>query len=556
MLYRRDAATCRPAFTLVELLVSLALTLFIMVIVSQAFLSAMETFRQLKAIGDLNARLRLAAGALRSDLQAAGLDIGGVHKGLADVTPPLPGGDAGAGGGAGYFRIWQDAPTASATIAAPITPAAGTPTLASFQVPTGAISSTGNAAVVFDCIDTSGTIDTTGLPVVNQESVYITQVTVGTPMDTAQGYFTRSHYDTTGTIPVVLAEGSDPDNIPSIRTTKHNLAFTVNLGLLGQRREDYFSGAVDANPAAPTMPLDSVGAPAYRDTANSVYNGQWAEVAYFLAPTDTTGAGTHSTPNGLPLFNLYRRIQVVVDPSDPIPTPWSTSPNPSGINDATATGEGPRIAASRKFTVPGYFDISCRSDPQSQPGPPGPYLFFNSSRELTIPERRYGTNQAAGTAGYKLVGPPIDATQPTSTPTYPYLTYQGEPAWLGGADLLLTDVVSFEVQVFPKPTAGFSATAADFINIPPNGHVPANTNAAYPTGVRVFDTWSMELPALSGAYQNPYDYQNSDTTTGAAKTVPWRGNILALQITIRIWDFKSQKTRQITIWQSRLGGTS
>jgi len=58
----------RSGFTLVELLVSMALIIFIMVILSQAFSSALTSFRQLKAIGDMQERMRSATTILRNDL--------------------------------------------------------------------------------------------------------------------------------------------------------------------------------------------------------------------------------------------------------------------------------------------------------------------------------------------------------------------------------------------------------------------------------------------------------------------------------------------------------
>lgn len=92
----------RQAFTLVELLVSMALILFIMVLLTQAFVVSLETFRQLKAIGDLESQLRVATTSLRSDLSAEHFD--GNRK-LSDPDfwvkgPPRE----------GFFRIWQSTP--------------------------------------------------------------------------------------------------------------------------------------------------------------------------------------------------------------------------------------------------------------------------------------------------------------------------------------------------------------------------------------------------------------------------------------------------------------
>src|SRR5947209_16485060 len=66
----------RQGFTLVELLVAMALIVLIMAIISQAFVEGLETFRQAKGICDLQERLRTAVVPLREDLLARHL-IGG-----------------------------------------------------------------------------------------------------------------------------------------------------------------------------------------------------------------------------------------------------------------------------------------------------------------------------------------------------------------------------------------------------------------------------------------------------------------------------------------------
>lgn len=58
----------RSAFTLVEMMVSVALVLFIMVILTEAFGKGLESFRTLKGIGDLESKLRAATTVLRRDL--------------------------------------------------------------------------------------------------------------------------------------------------------------------------------------------------------------------------------------------------------------------------------------------------------------------------------------------------------------------------------------------------------------------------------------------------------------------------------------------------------
>jgi prepilin-type N-terminal cleavage/methylation domain-containing protein len=60
----------RQGFTLVEMLVAMALTMFIMVILSNAFATGLEVFGQMKAIGDMQDNLRTATTVIREDLAA------------------------------------------------------------------------------------------------------------------------------------------------------------------------------------------------------------------------------------------------------------------------------------------------------------------------------------------------------------------------------------------------------------------------------------------------------------------------------------------------------
>src|SRR5947209_2339863 len=59
----------RSGFTLVEMMVAMTLTVFVMVILSECFVAGLETFSTLKAIGDMTEELRTASNLLRSDLK-------------------------------------------------------------------------------------------------------------------------------------------------------------------------------------------------------------------------------------------------------------------------------------------------------------------------------------------------------------------------------------------------------------------------------------------------------------------------------------------------------
>src|SRR6516225_2972593 len=60
----------RSGFTLVELMVSLALTVFMMAILSEAFVVGLEAFRKLRAMAELEQGMRTVEAILRRDLAA------------------------------------------------------------------------------------------------------------------------------------------------------------------------------------------------------------------------------------------------------------------------------------------------------------------------------------------------------------------------------------------------------------------------------------------------------------------------------------------------------
>src|SRR5262249_34419245 len=89
----------RHAFTLVELLVAMALIMFIMAILSQAFVTATQTFRDLKSAADMAEKLRSTTGIMRRYLAADHFED---KRRLSDPNfwqagPPR----------AGFFRVWH-----------------------------------------------------------------------------------------------------------------------------------------------------------------------------------------------------------------------------------------------------------------------------------------------------------------------------------------------------------------------------------------------------------------------------------------------------------------
>jgi hypothetical protein len=90
-------------FTLVELLVAMALTVFIMVILAQAFVTGLESFRLLKGLGDMQEGLRTAMTRIQADLRADHFEAG---RKLSDVNFWLDGQPR-----MGFVKIVQNRPS-------------------------------------------------------------------------------------------------------------------------------------------------------------------------------------------------------------------------------------------------------------------------------------------------------------------------------------------------------------------------------------------------------------------------------------------------------------
>src|SRR5262249_8369811 len=134
---------------------------------------------------------------------------------------------------------------------------------------------------------------------------------------------------------------------------------------------------------------------------------QWAEVAYFLRPA-LDARNNPDTAGGTPLYTLYRRQRVAVPENG-----LGTRPLPASA-------------------APGYLEVSCGPD-LADPS----RLYFNTPLDPTVPGRRFGT----GPSGLPALN------LPGYGPSYPTLSEQSADANLRGADVALTDVVSFDVRL-------------------------------------------------------------------------------------------------------------
>jgi type II secretory pathway pseudopilin PulG len=400
----------RRAFTIVELLVATALIVFIMAILSEAFATGLATFRQLKAIGDMQKRLRTAATFLRRDLQANHFVSTTVPRGprLSDCdlrTQPPP--------DQGYFRIWQDQ--------------SGT----TFE---------GNESV-------AGSV------------------------------------------------------VPSYRSTKHVLQFTCQL--TGPERENYHSAPVPPGlPAAPATPLDAQGPLAYQSPGTMVT--PWYEVSYFLKQSgDSAGTTT--------LYTLYLREQVISTNNSGLLFPLNPPPPP--------------------LTSP-YDVLSVSMDPG---------YHINIPADVTQPYRRFGMQALQSPP---VAGDPNLAGVPTANVASPWLNppwsiadevTQGTNDSRAGDDILLTDVISFDIKVVQQGWP--SVTGLVFTDLPPPTD-PMCKNSTFQTqNVSVFDTWSAQ-----GQY-------TTWQTGGQATSLPLAMRILAIKITLRVWDARTEQSREVTVVQ-------
>ncbi|HLJ94173.1 MAG TPA: prepilin-type N-terminal cleavage/methylation domain-containing protein [Gemmataceae bacterium] len=390
----------RHGFTLVEMLVSLALVLFIMVLLSQALTIGLQVFGQLKAIGEMEERLRMASTILRQDLK---LDHFEGKRRLSDPSfwiqgPPRE----------GFFHIEQLFPS------------------------------------------------------------------------TSDG----------------LSSGGDP---PSFIATTHSLHFSIKAR--GSQRQDFLSAKV----LAPTSPLFLADTTFFNFTPDSryqdmpgVYNSQWAEVAYFLYRDPTSGP----LANGIPLYALYRRQRLAVPNNLKINWDPNLSVKVVNANDL-----------NQKLNHD-YASISCRRSkpllPTDGAGFPD-VLYFNNPTDLTVPERRFATNPQ--TQVNRAFSNFLPLQDPKTIPPQDNQT---------GADLLLTDVVSFTVRVLSPDLPNHGQ---DFSDLPP---------VNLPGQPRIFDTWSTV---------------RDDTYNFEAQPPPSTIRITALEITLRVWDVRTQQARQVTIIQ-------
>lgn len=318
--------------------------------------------------------------------------------------------------------------------------------------------------------------------------------------------------------------------IDSVRATDQMLHFTVKK--LGNDPKNFFRAAIPQS-----SPLATFGNSNGRYQDQPVpaiitvpFTSQWAEVAWFLRANGQNA-------NGTPLYTLYRRQRVIVGNPETGGSPqpgtvgvnlnWPNANNPVGIplpatqyNDLSGTGVN-------------YLGMSCRVK--------GQQIWFNSPSDLTVPQYRFSMDPT------KYGGVPLATDPLTGVPSY----FVFQPVGTGNVqeeqtnpniqsgDAILTDVVSFSVRVLTPTSNGF-------VDLPSLG---TSANPLFPstkTGPYVYDTWT-------SVTDDTVDYSLWNNTTSTTNTnisqvrPPYQTPITAIQIQIRVWDQKTEQSRQMTI---------
>jgi prepilin-type N-terminal cleavage/methylation domain-containing protein len=453
----------RRGFTIIELLVAMALIILIMAVLSEAFVAGLSAFTSLKAIGDMQQRMRVSTTRLR-------LDLAGYHFEESRRASDLD----------NYF----------------VDPAIGNGDQASLSVG--------------------------GRP---QQGFFRIQ----TPPSLANppGFPPSS----------LRLEGADSDNIPSWITDPATVIAAIGPGTApgpilhfttklvpdrkdALRRDQVFTTPVPNSLTTPGASLiDTVEGPVdFRQRGLMV--SPWAEIAWFLVPTGEFTSGSGTTP----IYALYRRQRLLI--AGRRDTFYATSP--------TAPPPGTPPGGGMPWTaLGGYYGVSVEPDPSQ------PLLLWNS--EYSVAEQPYAASTGAGRAvarsmnyqpqnppgmpsvlqvPYQWVSAPVRVGEQVNNgfPVLP-VPVAPESAALLGDDLVTTDVISFEIKVLRPGDADFRDL--NDLNFPGAGGVSPYTDP---------------ITGTPGTY---------DTAT----TRPGFLSLRAIKVTIRVWDFKTQQARQISVIQ-------
>jgi type II secretory pathway pseudopilin PulG len=408
----------RSAFTLVELMVAMALTIFIMLILTQAFVLSIETFVGLKGIGDMQENLRAAANGLRYDLNQPHFEaMRRTSDPNFNTTPPREGFIAINGDGMNIVAAW-----------APKQP------MPFYIVVNG----------VYTTIQPG--MNVIAPPTVVPPGTFVLSTTPNVPAGQTTVNINAQPGQPTGIVPVLftVSEGSDLDSMPSTRSPFTTLHLTCRLR--GNQQQSFYTATVADIPAQPNPPLNLppfFTLPTFYNLAAGTldadatlrvpatgpfFRSQWIEKCYFLGngdpgavlsgmfqPMGTTEEPLNPNGTGTPLYGLYCSSYVVLTDN--------TAVN-NAQNSVTATAIGYPGANNVNYpkVQQGLFGnfaaLACNADTVTNPA--APVIHFYNPNELAQGLRTFnafrafsGTNPGSAQMPQgSLVGPTASLVTP------------------------------------------------------------------------------------------------------------------------------------------------
>jgi type II secretory pathway pseudopilin PulG len=423
----RSDRTIRGGMTLVELLVAAALCLVIMAILASTFATGTDTLRQLKSAGDMQRYLRAAGEKIKADLAAPHFDDPAV-----------------SGGKLSNVRFDQSL----------------------FAYPAGGVVrvvQVGSAYQEF-------------LQDPNAVQYFPSKVgdytTIASP---AKKAFPNGANVTLSPINGVTTYQGRPNG------NAHALQLSVKLD--GKTRQTIF-----------TAPRPDTVAGAALDNkydnlvpSQATYATRWAVVNYFLLPP----IGNPQTLSGSPLFNLYRRVQLLAE----VPG--------AELNQSSPTFP----AAVQNFSTRVVLDVN-----------KNPHVLVNTTADLTLVGNR--------PAAFVPIGDGSDIVLTNVT------SFEIKANWVGGFRKLTA------VPTFPGDLPNFDYPYDDF---PPPNQAALGGSSNYDNNPRIFDT---AFPAPG----QPFPL-SPEPALGVPTTVHTRVRVTGFQIKLRVWDPNQRGARQVTLVQ-------
>jgi hypothetical protein len=347
--------------------------------------------------------------------------------------------------------------------------------------------------------------------------------------------------------PVIDSEGlhstrAAPNTDPNLDRT-HMMRFTVRLP--AGPPSELFSAQFEPHPRI----LGNLFINEFPDQFRPVLYSRWAEVSYFLVASNET-AGV----SGAPLYALHRRVRLLAPKG--IDIFYENNDPTTGFPVPDGTFTGPKTPSALIPSM--YPDVATREI--RNPPTTGPVVGFRilGADDLSDPAQRLPL--------------PLQPAARLGVPT--------------GGDLLMTDVISFEVRAawIHNPEMDLPSTANDYAGYSPNPtrfqSNPSTLGTTHPSlftdgpfydlprstvnlpytqatqAVAAFDTWGPVIGGPPTATSTPVTL--GDTLDWNDRTQflqvspllpPLRINVRAVQIKIRIWDPRAEQARQVTIVQ-------